>query len=289
MREMSKATGLVSVAAAAVLASSATAMDTAVRTPHVAGRTTATLNFYGFPNYYGYMDYYQGYGGFNFYGNFLYMNASTWTNPNGPGYQNGWCDTGYQNEAAMSAATSLGVIYQYGMMESASTHSFTLDSMNVAASFSKNAVWHVISYVENNNVLYQKADDKLKVSFTGEHVKLATLGNPYDFTHVVAVAFQLHSYGRPGDKCTYGYPIVGAQLALGDVKVTWSRKADLPENRGRLLTPYLLSHQPLAVPHVTAEHQSGETGQGAANTPYSVQYHHDSAGHDPGSQLHPPP
>jgi len=250
----------------------------------------ATLNFAGFSGYYGYMTYYQGYGSFDFFADFLYMNATTWTNPNGIGYQYGWCDTGYQNEAAMSNATSLGVIYQYGLMESASRHSFTLNSMNVAASFSKGAVWDIISYTEKNGSLFEKADDKLKVSFTGEHVKLAALGNPYDFTNIAAVAFHLHSYGRPGNKCTYGYPVAGAQLAIGNVKVTWSRNADLPNDNGRLLTPYLLHHRALGVPHITAEHQTSSAGHGAEHSSNPHQYHQDSAGHDPGisPQFHLP-
>lgn len=252
--------------------------------------TKATLNFAGMPGYYNYMSYYEGYGGFNFFADFLYMNATTWTNPNGPGYEAGWCDTGYQNEAAMSGASSLGVIYQYGIMESASKHSFTLNSMNVAPSFSKGAVWDIISYTEKNGSLYLKADDTFKASYTGKHVKLATLGNPDDFSNIAAVAFQLHSYGRPGDSCTYGYPVVGPQLAIGNVKVTWSTTADLPDNNGRLLTPYLLHHQALGVPHVTAMHNGGHAAHAAANSADMHQYHQDSAGHDPGNsqQFHLP-
>jgi len=55
---------------------------------------------------YAYKGNYQGYGGFSFFSNFEYMNAATWTNPNGVGYQYGWCDTGYQNESAMSVLAS---------------------------------------------------------------------------------------------------------------------------------------------------------------------------------------
>ena len=254
------------------------------------GKTSETLNFSGYSGYYNYMSYYQGYGGFNWYADLLYMNDSTWTNPNGVGYQYGWCDTGYQNEAAMSSATSLGFIYQYGIMESAGKHSFTLDSMNAAASFSRNAVWDLISYTEHNGSLYQKATDRLRVSFTGEHVKLATLGGPDDFKNIAAVAFQLVSVGRPGNKCTYGYPVVGAQLVIGDVKVTLSKKADLADNNGRLLTPYLLHHQTSGVPHVTAERHAGDAWHGAAGSPNVHQYHQDSAGHDPGlnPQFHLP-
>jgi hypothetical protein len=254
------------------------------------GRTREKLNFGGYSGYYQYMSYYQGYGGFDWFADVLYMNESTWTSPNGVGYQYGWCDTGYQNEAAMSSATSLGFIYQYGIMESAGKHSFTLDSMNAAASFSKNAVWDLISYTENNGSLYQKAADKLKVSFTGEHVNLAALGNPDDFKNIAAVAFQLVNYGHAGNKCTYGYPVVGAQLVIGDVKVTFSKKADLPDNNGRLLPPYLQHHQLDGVPHVNAERQAPNAWHGAENSSNHHQYHQGSAGHDPGfsPQFHLP-
>jgi hypothetical protein len=285
---MNKASVWVSAAAAAVVAgSSAIAMDTATGTvvsnntvPSGRG-STETLNFYGFTGYYGYIT--QAYGGFNFTADFLYMNATTWTDPNGPGYQNGWCNTGYQNEAAMSNATSLGVIYQYGLMESASTkHTFTLDSMNVAASFSKNAVWDITSYTEGKGYLVPKAEDKFRVSFTGEYVKLSTLGKSSDFKDIVAVAFQLQNYGHPGNKCTYGYPIVGAQLAIGNVKVTWSTATDLSGNTGILLTPYLLQHPSFALPRVTGERQGNFSSEGASSLD-SHQYRHTSAGHDPGT------
>jgi len=249
--------------------------------------TTATLNFAGMPGYYNYMSYYQGYGGFDFFADFLYMNATTWTNPNGVGYQYGWCDTGYQNIATMSDATSLGVVYQYGIMESASKHTFTLTSMNAASSFDRGAVWDAISYTEKNGSLYPKAEDKFKVSFTGKEVNFATLGGADDFKNIAAVAFQLHSYGRPGDKCTYGFPVVGPELAIGNLKVTFSKKADMADKNGRVLTPYLLHHLAPAVPHVTALHH-GSGGQ-APHSMDAHQYHQDSAGHDPGNpQFHLP-
>jgi len=237
------------------------------------GTRSKALNFHGFDGYYGYMSYHQGYGGFNFFADFLYMNESTWTEPNGVGYQYGWCDTGYQNEAAMSGAKSLGWIYQYGIMESANGHAFTLNSMNAAASFSKGAVWDLVSYTENNGSLYVKAVDELKVSYTGKHVRLDTLGNADDFKNIAAVAFQLVSYGKGGNTCTYGYPATGAQLAIGDVKVTWSKTADLKSD-GNLLTPYLLHHATHTVPHATAvqEHHAGGDG---ADHHYGGGYHSD--------------
>src|SRR5437660_11129794 len=126
--------------------------------------TKRGLNFHGFSGYYGFMSAHEGYGGFDYFSDFLYMNQSMWTNPNGVGYQYGWCDTGYQNEAAMSHAKSLAWIYEYGAMESASGHSFTLKSMNVAASFSNDALWNIISYTEQNGQLQVKAVDSLYVS-----------------------------------------------------------------------------------------------------------------------------
>ena len=250
------------------------------------GSRKETLNFDGFSGYYGYMSYHEGYGGFNWYADFLYMNDSTWTNANGVGYQYGWCDTGYQNEAAMSSASSLGWIYQYGLMESANGRTFALNSMNAAASFSKHAVWDIVSYTENNGSLYVKAMDELRVSYTGKHVKLATLGNPDDFHNIAAVGFVLANYGKGGDTCTYGYPVVGAQLAIGDVKVTWSRKADLNNDHGKLLTPHLLHHQVHAIPHATAAHHAGDPGHGDAGHSNP----HDPFGHhaDVGAQFHLP-
>lgn len=212
------------------------------------GKLNRPLNFSGFKGYYGYMSYQDGYGGFNFTDNFLYMNQSNWTKPNGTGYQYGWCDTGYQNEAAMSGAKSLAWIYEYGAMESASGHSFTLKSMNVAASFSNDALWNVVSYTEKNGQLQVKAVDPLYVSYTGAYVALATLGQPGDFQHIAAVAFQMVTYGSPGNTCTYGYAVSGVQLALGNIKVKWSKTADLDTKGGKLMTPWMLQHPAHAAP-----------------------------------------
>jgi len=225
----------------------------------IEGTQTKALNFGGFRGYYGYMSYYDGYGGFNYSDNFLYMNQSTWTKPNGPGYQAGWCDTGYQNEAAMSHAKSLAWIYEYGVMESASGHSFTLKSMNVAASFSNDALWNVVSYTQHNGQLQVKAVDPLYVSYTGEYVDLATLGQPTDFQHIAAVAFQMVSYGNPGNTCTYGYAVFGVQLALGNMKVKWSKNADLHTNGGTLMTPWMLQHPSHVAPSAGAAHLHGHS------------------------------
>ena len=233
------------------------------------GKLNRPLNFKGFRGFYGYMSYYDGYGGFNYSDNFLYMNQSNWTNPNSFGYQYGWCDTGYQNEAAMSGAKSLAWIYEYGAMESASGHSFTLKSMNVAASFSNDALWNIISYTESNGQLQVKAVDPLYVSYTGATVDLATIGQPGDFQHIAAVGFQMVNYGQPGNTCTYGYAVFGVQLALGDIKVKWSKNADLDTRGGKLATPWMLAHPSLPAPQPGAAILHTEH----SIAPYGEKYH----------------
>ena len=235
--------------------------------------STKGLNFGGFRGYYGYMSYYDGYGGFNYSDNFLYMNRSNWTKPNGVGYQYGWCDTGYQNEAAMSHAKSLAWIYEYGVMESASGHAFTLKSMNVAASFSNDALWNVVSYTEQNGQLQVKAVDPLYVSYTGQQVDFATLGQPDDFKHIAAVAFQMVNYGHPGNTCTYGYAVFGVQLAVGDIKVKWSKTADIDTGGGKLQTPWMLQHPSQVNPTPGAGQAHADTGQHIGDV-------HAAPGHD---------
>jgi hypothetical protein len=62
-------------------------------------------------------------GAFDFLGDVLFMNQSTWTKPAGGGYLNDWCDTGYQNLAATVSDTTIGWVYYYGLMETASRRS----------------------------------------------------------------------------------------------------------------------------------------------------------------------
>jgi hypothetical protein len=197
------------------------------------------------------------------------MNDSTWTNPNGLGYKYGWCDTGYQNEAAMSDAHSLGWIYLYGLMDSSSGQTFTFNSMNAAASFSKGAVWDIISYTQKHGSLYVKAVDELKIGFTGKHVKMATLGSPGDFKNISAVGFQLVSYGKGGNTCTYGYPATGAQLAIGDVKVTFTGTPAAKHNVNPPM-PYLLLHQPPPGAHPGALRHGDHLGADGGGGHHSV-------------------
>jgi hypothetical protein len=235
--------------------------------------TSKGLNFAGFSGYYDYMSYNDGYGGFNYFADFFYMNDSTWTNPNGVGYQAGWCDTGYQNEAAMSHAHSLGWIYQYGLLDSANGQTFTLTSMNVAASFSKNAAWYITSYTEKHGALYVKATDTFKVSFSGKNITLSTLGNPGDFKNIAGVGFQLVDYGKGGNTCTYGYPVVGAQLAIGNVKVKWSQNSEVKDHNVRALSPYLQLHQLTTDAHVGAVRPGNHHGGQHSDAHYGSAYH----------------
>jgi hypothetical protein len=214
----------------------------------------AALNFGGFTGYYGLMSAHNGYGGFNYVGAFNYMNASMWTNPNGYGYQNDWCDTGYQNMSADAKSSSLGWIYEYGLMESASRHSFSLESLLATASFSDNQKWEIISYTEKHGSLVEKASmyvtlsyDKISdIKFTGKNAK--------GFSNIAAVAFQMASYGSPGNSCTYSTAVYGLQMAFDKVKVKFSTTADLKQNAGDLLTPYQLNHAVAAGHSAVAPH-----------------------------------
>ena len=249
------------------------------------GKRKERLNFSGFSGYYGFMSGHEGYRGFNYFSDFLYMNQSMWTNPNGTGYIYGWCDTGYQNEATLSNAQSEAWIYQYGLMESASKMTFNLKSMNVAASFSNDALWNITSYIEKHHQLVAKAVDQIDVSYTGEHLTMSTLGKAGDFNNISAVSFQLVSYGTPGNSCTYGTPVIGLQLAIGDVKVTWN-KGSQAKHQAPLLTPYLLHHQ-MHQPagHLTAAQHAVHGGIDAGSAHHGDPHHNSTAYH---SELLPP-
>jgi hypothetical protein len=162
---------------------------------------------------------------------------------------------------------------------------FDFNSMNAAASFSKDALWDIISYTEKHGQLQVKAVDPLDVSYTGEHVTMSTLGKVGDFRHISAVAFELVSYGSPGNTCTYGTPVIGVQLAIGNVKVKWNAGSQV-KHQGPLLTPYLLHHQMhQPVGHLSgaqpAVHGGGDTGSGH----HSDAHHNNTAYH---SELLPP-
>jgi hypothetical protein len=203
------------------------------------------LNFGGFSGYYGLMSAHDGYGGFNYLDDFYYMNQSTWTKPDGPGYEQGWCDTGYQNVAAAAHATSEAWIYGYGLMESGG-RSFTLESFLACAGWSSDMPWNIVSYTDDNGVLKEKASDRITVTFSkAEKINLTTTGPKQGFANIAAVAFTMVSSGQPGNTCigSVGYGVIGYQIAIDAVKVRFSKRANLKHDNGHLLTPYLLHHQ----------------------------------------------
>jgi hypothetical protein len=221
------------------------------------------LNFGGFSGYYGVMSAHDGYGGFDYLGDVEYMNASTWTQPGGAGYQLGWCDSGYQNVASATKNASLGWIDQYGLMESASAHSFSLDSLVATASWSANQTWEIISYTEKQGSLVEKASMYVSLSYDkADTIKFAGK-MAKGFSNIAAVAFEMVSYGSPGNSCTYGTASYGTQMAIDNMKVKFHKNTDLKHNAGKLPAPYLLHHHSgpahvQALPHPGSH--AGEAG-----------------------------
>jgi hypothetical protein len=231
------------------------------------------LNFSGFSGYYYWLD---GYGGFNYLDDFLVMNASTWTKSGGAGYVNGWCDTGYQNVAAAAHATSLAWIYDYGVMETASTHTFTLESFLAASSWSANQNWDVISYTESNGVLTEKGEKEITPTFSkAETFRFKGAG----WKGIAAIAFSMVSLGSPGNTCTYGTAEEGYQLCIDRLKVKFSNKADLKHNGGNLLTPYMLNHQQHNAAHMASVSQ-------AAHDLSATHAHDTTSSHHPTDSLY---
>ena len=253
------------------------------------------LNFTGQPGYYGAMSGHDGFGGFNYTGDFEYMNSSTWTKPGGPGYQIGWCDTGYQNIAAAAKTTGLAWIYDYGVMETASSHSFKLESFLATDSWSANQSWEIISYTESNGQLTEKGSMDIKTTFSkAETFKFKGA----DWKGIAAVAFEVLSYGSPGNTCSYGTAEYGLQMCLDQVKVKFSKKADLKHNGGNILTPYQLAHHQAAahvavashVAHVDSSHAAANANSGVHHTDTGYHTQLFSLGHESGltSQFHLP-
>ncbi len=253
------------------------------------------LNFSGFSGYYGAMSAHDGYGGLAYSSDFMYMNQSCWTAPGGPGYINGWCDSGFQTIAADTRETSLAWIDKYGVMESADCHSFTLRSFMATSAWSANQSWEITSYIENNGQLVEKGSMEIKTTFSkAETFKFKGA----DWKGVAAIAFEMLSYGSPGNSCTYG-PSYGLQMCIDHLKVKFSKKADLKHTGGNLLTPYELHHHQKAahvaavsqVTHDIAAAHSGGDGS-AAHHRTDTGYHSQllTLGHDSGltSQFHLP-
>ncbi len=152
-------------------------------------------------SYYGNIDS-CGLGNFQFGGDVEYMCQSTWTKPGGPGYQLGWCDTGYQNLNTAAKDIGVGWVYDYGVMESSDSHSFTLLSFLAASSWSANQSWEIISYVDDNGMLQEKSSLEFKATFS----KAETIKPGKGFHNIAALAFEFLSYGSPGKPAPMGLP-----------------------------------------------------------------------------------
>jgi hypothetical protein len=143
-------------------------------------------------------------------------------------------------------------------MESANNHSFTLDSLLATVSFSANQQWEIISYTDHHGSLVEKAtmpvslnyNEADEIKFTGKYAK--------GFSNIAAIAFEMVSYGSPGNSCTYGTAVYGAQMCIDNMKLKFAKNADLKHDNGRLLTPYEAHH------HAAAAHVAA-TGQMAHN------------------------
>jgi hypothetical protein len=182
------------------------------------GKHNEKLTFEGFPGYYGLMSQEDGYGGFNWSGDFLYMNTSLFRNEP-------WCNAGYENVASSCGSSALGWIYIDGGFESVKpTETFNLRSMVCASAWSSNQEWGVISYTYSDGHLTEKASDSFYISQYAEKINFSKLGGKNDFRNIAAVVIDLENLGSYGNTCSYGGPVFGYQLAVGDLKVHWNGK-----------------------------------------------------------------
>ena len=196
-------------------------------------------------NYYGMMSGHQGYGGFNYAEDILFMNRSTWTQPDGVGYSYGWCDTGFQNACEGKVEAW---IYKTGLMEAAKlTETFTLKSMIVASAWDTEAKWQINSYTYGGGKLKLKASDVLTISQTAQRIDFAKLGGRSDFKNISAVSFVLLDVGKYGNTCSSYLPTYGYQMAFDNLKVHWNGK--IPDPRPASGSdPRLHAHHVIATP-----------------------------------------
>jgi hypothetical protein len=107
------------------------------------------------------------------------------------------------------------------------------------------------------------------VKLTGKNAK--------GFSNIAAVAFEMINYGSPGNSCTYGTAVYGYQMCIDDLKVKFSKKADLRQDSGKLLTPYQQHHHTAAA-HVAAVSQIAHNAA-AAHGAESAAHHTDPGYH----------
>ncbi len=213
-------------------------------------------------NYYGYMSLHQGYGGFDYADAILFMSRSTWTSPNGVGYQYQWCYNGF---LTVNRGHGEAWIYKSGMMETANlAETFSLKSMTAASSWDTDAEWAVNSYVYANGKLNLKASDVLTISQNAEKVDFAALGSKSDFQKISAVSFVLLVQGQAGFTCGYGN-LYGYQMAFDNLKVHWNGK--IPRGGHSPLAMTHAHHHVTALPvslvHAAIDHAAHEPGNAA--------------------------
>jgi hypothetical protein len=222
--------------------------------------TNETLGFNGFHNYmgpyYGLMSQNDGYGGFDYSSDVLFMKRSTWTAPNGAGYKQFWCDTGYQNACPGKGEAW---VYTSGIMESANPkETFSLGSMIAAASWSSDQPWLFSSYVYKDGALHLKTSDTVYIGQTAEKINFAKLGGGKAFQNIAAFSIQFVNYGQQGNDCNGSSTYYGRQLAFDDIKIRWNGKipgADAAGHHHMLVPPFLGHHQhPTAMPVGWGEH-----------------------------------
>ena len=236
-----------------------------------------TLNFGPFAGYYGAMSGEDGYGGLNYSGLVEYLNAIYWEN-----IATYWCETGYQNVAAATGASSIGYVYDYGTFSSAGSpkETFDLKSFVESAAWSANMKWTLTTYrggTEVGAMIFYASDAP---GTTAVKLKVPTsIGS-----HITSFALLMDDIGTGGNSCGgYGTPVEGYQLAFGDMKIVWNGK--IPVGHG---TSNHTSHQHHVSPAPLIAHQL-DPFTGTVHRPDA---HHDAApwhtellalAHDPGS------
>ncbi len=242
-----------------------------------------TLNFTGFSAYYGPMSAHEGYGGFDYSGFVEYMNTIFWQK-----IETCWCETGYQNVAAATGASSIGWIYEDGTFTSANPkETFDLKSFVAAAAWSANMEWQLTTYsAAGPRTMDFYVTDAPRTP--AQHIKVAkSVGND-----ITGFNLLMLSIGTGGNTCTdcgnnMGYGAYGYQMAFGDMRITWNGKIPHGGHELRGETPH-------ARHHVTPNPINANAGMPAHHAQHgsgSASHHGDAAwhtqllafGHDPGN------
>jgi hypothetical protein len=224
----------------------------------------------------------DGYGGFNWIGSFEYINTMC--------FNTAWCDTGYNNVAAVSASPTVAWVYDYGTVESAKlSESFDLKSIASASAWDTNQEWTFTSYTYKNGSFTVKGSANVYLSQLAQTINFATLGGKGAFQKIDAIHIQVDNLGTSGNTCSYGASTYGYQMVFDNVKVHWNGK--IPQNNGAHLVQ-LPGHMPHPHHHATlaALHNSGGHAPGTWHGGHTAPHHAGGAyhsqllnlGHDPG-------